>query len=102
MKTIPLSRDDERLVGMLNALGNPARFKMLEHLAQCPACHVGDVVERMPLAQSTVSQHLSVLRDSGLLHDEKAGLAKCCTPNPEALFWLRERIAELVKRIVDE
>ena len=87
---------------MFNALGNKARFKMFEHLARCPACHVGDVVEQMPLAQSTVSQHLRVLREAGMIHDEKAGVAKCCTPNCEALLWLRERVLELVQRIVDE
>jgi len=99
MKQVYLNQDEERMVKMLNALGNPARFKMLQHLARCPACHVGDVVEQMPLAQSTVSQHLKVLREAGVIHDEKAGVAKCCTPNWEALFWLRDRIGDLVGRI---
>lgn len=98
MKEIALTQDEERLVQMFNALGNPARFKMLAHLARCPECHVGDVVAQTPLSQSTVSQHLKVLRQAGVIHDERAGVAKCCTPNHEALVWLREQVAEMVRR----
>ena len=98
MKQVDLNQDEERVVKMLNALGSPVRFRIFQHLARCPSCHVGDVVEQMPVAQSTVSQHLKVLREASVIHDEKAGTAKCCTPNWEALFWLRDRIGELVKR----
>ena len=99
MKQVDLNQDEERLVKVFNALGNPARFKILQHLARCPECHVGDVVEQMPLAQSTVSQHFKILREAGVIHDEKTGVAKCCTLNWEALFWLRDRIGELVERM---
>jgi ArsR family transcriptional regulator len=99
MKDIHLTQDEERLMRVFNALGNPARFKMFQHLVRCPECYVGEVVDQMPLVQSTVSQHLKVLREAGVIHDEKAGVAKCCTPNWETLLWLRDRIEELVGRI---
>jgi ArsR family transcriptional regulator len=97
MKPVPLNKDDARLVQMLAALGSPLRFRMLRYLAACPECRVGDVVEQVPLAQSTVSEHLKVLRDAGLVHDERAGTAKCCTLDRESLRWLAEEIAALAE-----
>lgn len=68
--TIP-SRHDfaERvaLAGRLAALGHPARIEILRHLAGVEACCCKDVVARFDLAQSTVSQHLKVLVDAGLV-----------------------------------
>jgi ArsR family transcriptional regulator len=97
MKEVRLTRDERRLVRMLSALGNPLRFRMLSYLAACPQCQVGDVVEQVPLAQSTVSEHLKILRDAGLVHDERAGTAKCCTLDRESLRWLAEEIAALAE-----
>ncbi len=57
----------ERLAERLAALAHPARLRILEHLADLPACCCKDVVERMDLAQSTVSQHLKVLVQAGLV-----------------------------------
>lgn len=49
------------------ALGHPTRIEILRHLAESPACCCKDVVKRMDLAQSTVSQHLKILVDAGLV-----------------------------------
>jgi ArsR family transcriptional regulator, arsenate/arsenite/antimonite-responsive transcriptional repressor len=49
------------------ALGHPTRIEILRHLAESPACCCKDVVQRMDLAQSTVSQHLKILVDAGLV-----------------------------------
>lgn len=54
----------------LAALAHPARLAILRHLAGRPACCCRDVVERMDLAQSTVSQHLKVLVDAGFVRFE--------------------------------
>lgn len=58
---------EEALAGKLAALGHPARIAILRHLARCDACCCKDVVERLDLAQSTVSQHLKVLVEAGLV-----------------------------------
>ena len=95
MKQIALTDSEKRLVKMLSALGNPARFKMFQFLSRYPQRAVGNVVEQTPLAQSTVSQHLKVLQEAGLIHGEQSGTSRCCTLNAEALRWLRKQIADL-------
>ena len=62
--------DDERLVQMLKALGNPVRFRIMQTLAERQMCITQEIVETTPLAQSTVSQHLKVLREAGLIEGE--------------------------------
>ncbi len=85
MKSIPLDPQKERLVETLVALANPARFRILEILAERPESIVGDIVARLPLAQATVSQHLKVLQGAGLIHDERAGAGTCCRIDHAAL-----------------
>ena len=95
MKAIELDSVDRRFVQMMAALGNPARFRMLQILSTRPVCIVRDIVDALPLAQATVSQHLKVLKEAGLIYGEQAGAVQCCRVAPEALAWLRERTAAL-------
>ena len=61
---------------VLRALGHPARLQMTEGIAKY-GCHVGKIVEKMGLPQSTVSQHLAALRAAGVLTFDKKGLKVC-------------------------
>ena len=85
---------------MLDALGSPARFQILQILATQPVRIVADIVEALPLAQATVSQHLRVLQEAGLIYGEQDGATRCCRVAPEALAWLREKTAELEVRLL--
>ena len=89
---LKLSPEKQRLAKMLKALGNPQRFQIVEFLAQNSTCITGDIVRNTPLAQSTVSQHLKVLREAGLIHGEIEGPATCYCLNPESFTWLKEQI----------
>lgn len=53
--------------GLLKALAHPARLAIVEAIAAAGGCCCGDIVRRLPLAQSTVSQHLKILKASGLI-----------------------------------
>lgn len=55
------------LAARLGALAHPARIEILEHLARAESCCCRDVVEKFDLAQSTVSQHLKILVEAGLV-----------------------------------
>ncbi|RLP77212.1 transcriptional regulator [Xanthobacter tagetidis] len=59
--------DAERLAARLRALGHPARLAALRMLARRDCCPCGDIVRELPLAQSTVSEHLKVLLAAGLV-----------------------------------
>ncbi len=87
-----LSRDEVRLASMLKALGNPVRFRIMQYLADHPVCITGDIVEFTTLAQSTVSQHLKVLRDAGLISGEIEGPATCYCISAEGIQFLKNQV----------
>ncbi len=59
------------------ALSHPARIAILNLLIQKKSCICGDIVEELPLAQSTVSQHLKVLKEAGLIKGDIEGSTVC-------------------------
>ena len=89
---IPLRPEQKQLANMLKALGNPIRFQIVEFLAQKKECITSDIVDATPLAQSTVSQHLKVLREAGLIRGEIEGPATCYCLDAKNIRWLKEQI----------
>lgn len=87
-----LTASQKRLASMLKALGNPIRFQIVEYLAANQTCITNDIVNALPLAQSTVSQHLKVLREAGLIRGEVEGPATCYCLDPENIQWLKDQI----------
>ncbi|WP_350333746.1 ArsR/SmtB family transcription factor [Coralliovum pocilloporae] len=69
-----LPRNAEELANRLKAMGHPARLMILSLLAQRDQCCCGQVVSDLPLAQSTVSQHLKVLQDAGFVSSRADGV----------------------------
>ncbi len=88
--------DQERLVAMFKALGNPIRFEILKFLVTHPGCITGDIVDYLPIAQATVSQHLKVLREVGLISGITEGPARCYCLNAENIAWFREKIVQIM------
>jgi ArsR family transcriptional regulator len=84
--------DDHSLAALCKALGHPARVAILRHLLQVDRCVCGEIVNILPLAQSTVSQHLKQLKDAGLIRGEIEGPRICYCAD-------RERLAELKKLV---
>lgn len=87
--------DEESLAAMAKAIGHPARLAILRLLAHRDTCATGDVVAELPLAQSTVSEHLRILRDAGLIQGEFEGPRTRYCVNPAGLAALRAGIAAL-------
>ncbi len=84
--------DEERLVKLFKAIGNPLRFQILKFLVTHPGCITGDIVSTLPIAQATVSQHLKVLRDAGWIAGTTEGPATCYELNERNVRWFREMI----------
>ncbi len=95
-----LSPEKERLAKMLKALGNPVRFQIVEFLSENQMCITSDIVKNTPLAQSTVSQHLKVLREAGIIQGEIEGPATCYCLNPEGFKWLKDQIGNWLSDLV--
>jgi ArsR family transcriptional regulator, arsenate/arsenite/antimonite-responsive transcriptional repressor len=70
-------RDYEKDSEMLKALGHPARLKMVQGLLQGDECNVGKIVRRLKIPQSTASQHLKVLKNTGVIAFRKEGVQVC-------------------------
>ncbi len=81
----PISRRDHRLAALLKALSHPVRLTIVRLLAEREACVCGDIVDQLPLAQSTVSQHLKALKDVGLVRGTVEGRTTCYCLDPQAL-----------------
>lgn len=84
--------EQERLVAMFKALGNPTRFEILKFLVAHPGCITGDIVAYLPIAQATVSQHLKVLREAGWIKGTIEGPATCYCLDESNIARFREKI----------
>lgn len=87
--------DDTELASLAKALGHPARVKILRLLAHKNTCICGDIVDELPLAQSTVSQHLKMLKGAGLIRGDVDGPRVCYCVEPTALARLKALVAGL-------
>lgn len=82
-KSAQFSDNTQKLARTFKALSHPARIQILRILAERQQCICGEIVEVLPLAQSTVSQHLKELKDAGLIKGEIEGAKSCYCINWE-------------------
>ncbi|HEY8947194.1 MAG TPA: metalloregulator ArsR/SmtB family transcription factor, partial [Polyangiaceae bacterium] len=86
---------DQELAELAKALGHPARVQILRILGRKNTCICGEIVDELPLAQSTVSQHLKILKDAGLIRGDVDGPRVCYCIEPQALRRLKSLIGSL-------
>jgi DNA-binding transcriptional ArsR family regulator len=82
-KSEEFSVRENRVAKYAKALAHPARVAILKMLASKAACQCGDIVNELPLSQSTVSQHLKELKAAGLITGEIEGVKVCYCINVE-------------------
>jgi ArsR family transcriptional regulator, arsenate/arsenite/antimonite-responsive transcriptional repressor len=87
--------EQDRLVKMFKALGNPLRFEIMKFLVTHPGCITGDIVDYLPIAQATVSQHLKVLRDAGWIEGNVEGTAVSYCLSNANITWFREQVGDI-------
>jgi ArsR family transcriptional regulator len=101
MKPIELKTDAAEAMRIHAALGNPTRFRILEILSQNPESIVTDIVKELPISQSTVSQHLAVLKDVGLIFGEDTPSGgRCCRINAGTLSAFAQQVVGWSHRMV--
>lgn len=82
-KTDQFTDQQNELAILAKALGHPARIAIIEYILKVDACICGDIVNELPLAQPTVSQHLKELKNAGLIKGNIEGNAICyCINEP--------------------
>ena len=94
VKLKPDATADE-LATLAWAIAHPARVQILRLLIGREACMCGEIVSCLPLAQSTVSQHLKILKESGLIQGEVDGPKVCYCVNESSLERLKQLIGSL-------
>lgn len=87
--------DQEELARLAWAVAHPARVQLLRLLIARAGCVCGQLVGEMSLAQSTVSQHLKILKEAGLIRGEVDGPRVCYCVDADGLARLKELIAAL-------
>ncbi|MBU1097779.1 MAG: transcriptional regulator [Ignavibacteriae bacterium HGW-Ignavibacteriae-2] len=93
------SLNETELAEFAKALSHPARIKILKILNEKNVCITGEIVELLPLAQSTVSQHLKELKNAGLIIGEVEGPKMCYCINAKVMNRLKEEFIKLFSKI---
>lgn len=86
---------DADLAALAKALAHPARVRIVRILSRKNSCICGEIVDELPLAQATVSQHLKVLREAGIVNGETDGPRTCYCLAPQALRRLKALVGGL-------
>lgn len=88
-KTEHFTTTQNELAILAKAMGHPARIAIIEYLLKTESCICGDIVNELPLAQPTVSQHLKELKNAGLIKGNIEGNAICYCLNEEGFNKLK-------------
>lgn len=100
--TVTTETTIEQEVAVLSkALGHPARVRIMRLLLARDACYCGQLIDELGLAQATVSQHLKVLRDAGLIVGEIEGLRTCYWASRDRLAQLHDLLGDLLDEAVE-
>lgn len=98
-KTEGFTKSQIEIAALAKALGHPARIAILQFLSQQKTCICGDIVDKLPLSQSTVSQHLKELKNVGLIQGDIEGPSVCYCINEKTWLRAQKTMGELFKNI---
>jgi len=98
-KTEHFTDEQNAIATLAKALGHPARIAIVDYLLKVDSCICGDIVNELPLAQPTVSQHLKELKNAGLIKGSIEGTSICYCIDEKALVKLQNYFALMASKI---
>ena len=98
-KTEHFTDKQNAIATLAKALGHPARLAIMEYLMKVDTCICGDIVNELPLAQPTVSQHLKELKNAGLIKGSIEGNAICYCIDEKALSKLQSYFTNISDKL---
>ncbi len=101
-KSLEFSKELVELAEFAKALSHPARIAILQTLAEKQMCICGEIVEVLPLAQATVSQHLKELKNAGLIKGEVEGKKSCYCIDWEAFGRFTSKMNSMFKDLSNQ
>jgi predicted transcriptional regulator len=84
-KSESFTDEQNEIANLLKALANPARVAIIQYLLKVDSCICGDIVNELPLAQPTISQHLKELKNANIIQGTIEGKSICYCINPETM-----------------
>jgi predicted transcriptional regulator len=84
-KSEAFTEEQNEIANLLKALANPARVAIIQYLLKVDSCICGDIVNELPLAQPTISQHLKELKNAKIIQGTIEGKSICYCINPETM-----------------
>ena len=97
-KTEHYSVTQNDIAKIAKALGHPARVAIVDYLVKANACICGDIVNELPLAQPTVSQHLKELKNAGIIKGEIEGNAICYCIDEQVIKKMNDYLFEILEK----
>lgn len=101
-KTEHFTNKQNSIATLAKALGHPARITIVEYLIKVDTCICGDIVNELPLAQATVSQHLKELKNAGLIKGNIDGNAICYCIDEKAIEKLQTYFANILNKLTNK
>lgn len=101
-KTDHFTEKQNQIATIAKALGHPARIAIIEHLLKVNTCICNDIVDELPLAQSTISQHLKALKNAGLIKGVIEGKAICYCIDEDTFQLLEAYFSNITVTVTDQ
>lgn len=101
-KTDQFSKRENDMAQLFKALAHPARIAIVEYLLSVDTCICGDIVDHLPLAQPTVSQHLKELKQADVIQGSVEGTAICYCINEKTMQKIQRYFGKIESKIVQK
>ncbi len=98
-KTEHFTEKQNSIATLTKALGHPARIAIMEYLIKVDTCICGDIVNELPLAQPTISQHLKELKNAGLIKGNVEGNSVCYCIDEKAIEKLQSYFTRIIAKL---
>jgi ArsR family transcriptional regulator, arsenate/arsenite/antimonite-responsive transcriptional repressor len=98
-KSESFSTEHNQMANLFKALSHPARIAIVDYLLSVDSCICGDIVDTLPLAQPTVSQHLKELKNANIIKGNIEGTAICYCLNPDSIELIENHFGMIRKKL---
>jgi len=98
-KTEDFTKRQNEIASLMKALSHPARIAIIDYLLSVDSCICGDIVNELPLAQATVSQHLKELKNAGLIKGSIEGNAICYCVDEKTFSKFKDHLSRIFDKV---
>lgn len=98
-KSESFSAEHNEMATLFKALSHPARVAIVDYLLSVDSCICGDIVNELPLAQPTISQHLKELKNANIIKGSIEGTAICYCINPETIHKIEQHFSSITHKL---